>query len=377
MIFYHAPLLILFSHIYRIIWSIRKWLYDSGIFKTRRLPSPVICIGNITTGGTGKTPTVIALARLLQGGKYNAAILSRGYKRRSQCPILEVSNGNNILSTPIESGDEPYLIASTIKNIPVIVGADRIRSGRYAADHLGANLFILDDGYQHLKLHRDINILLIDAANPCGNGYLLPKGILREPLSGISRADCIIVTRADEGDKRYVEEMVRLYNHNSPIFCASYKPAGITDLKGNNLGHDYISGKKVLLFAGIANPKSFKKSILNLGGEISKELLYPDHYWYNETDIGHILSEAHRLSIDAVVTTAKDAVRLLTTDDENPLPLRERDRACPDPESSSGVSGVRVGFSDEKIKIVVLHVEMEIDRQCYEWIEEQLAHKGG
>ncbi len=343
-------MLTLLSHIYRIIWSVHKWLYDYGILRIRKLPYPVICVGNLTTGGTGKTPAVIAITQILNGNKHRAAILSRGYKRRSKAAVLVVSDGISILSTPEDSGDEPYLIASTLKNVPVVVGADRYKSGIASTELAGVNLFILDDGYQHLKLHRDINILLIDASNPFGNRHLLPKGILREPLSGIERADCVIITRADEGNKSNIETIIRKHNHKAPVFNASYKATDITDQAGNSCGINIIKGKKVFVFAGIANPGSFRRSIGNAGGRITGEFLYPDHYWYKDEDIKKIFKEASGLQADAIITTAKDAVRL------HGLDLYDK-------------TGV-------EMKLLILHVEMIIDRGFGEWIRkstEQLA----
>jgi len=335
-------LLTLLSHIYRIIWAIRKWLYDSGILKTRKLPCPVICVGNLTTGGTGKTPAVIALSRILGENNHHPAILSRGYKRRSKASVLVVSDGRSILATPEESGDEPYLIASSLKNVPVIVGGNRYTSGIHIPDKSSADLFILDDGYQHLKLHRDINILLIDASNPCGNGYLLPKGILREPFNGISRADCVIVTRSNEGNKNIAETLIRKYNQDVPIFYASYKTADITNPAGKSCGFDFIKSKQIFMFAGIANPGSFRRSIEDTGGMVIGEMLYPDHYWYKNDDLNKIIKEASRLSADAIITTAKDAVRL------HGLDLYDK-------------TGL-------EMKFLILHVEMIIDKGFKEWI---------
>jgi len=349
-------MLTLFSHIYRIIGSIRERLYKTGILRTKRLPCPVICVGNITTGGTGKTPTVIALARLLKGGQISnlspqrLAILTRGYKRKSTEPILAVNDGNKILSTPQDAGDEPYLIASSLKGVPVIVGKDRYRSGQYAIERFGANLFILDDGYQHIRLHRDLNILLIDATNPSGNGHLLPKGVLREPLSAIGRADCMIISRANEGDAAGVERLIRSYNRESPVFYAYYRPVDIADLRGHTLGLPYIRGKTLLLFSGIANPYSFRNSIANLGGVIKGELIFPDHHWYTDKDIEKIRNEAARLSADAVITTEKDAVRL--TDTHTLTDIKN------------------------KLDILALQVEMEIDKGFGEWVLERSGLRG-
>ncbi len=357
-------MLTLLSHIYRLIWVIRKWLYSSGVFKTRKLPYPVICVGNLTTGGTGKTPAVIAITRIInnmgnnppippleKGGKggFRVAILSRGYKRKSKVPVLLVSDGKTILTTPEAAGDEPYLMASSLKNVPVVVGADRYKSGIYSAEHTGANIFILDDGYQHLQLHRDINILLIDASNPYGNGHLLPKGILREPLNGISRADCVIVTRANEGEKSTIESLVRKHSHDAPVFYASYKAADITDPDGKSYGVNAIKGKMVFIFSGIANPKSFRRSIENIGGKVVGEISYTDHYWYKSDDLRKIMKEASAVSADAVVTTAKDAVRLQGID--------------------------LYDISENKMKLLILHVDMVIEDGFTGWIQMLLSRR--
>ena len=371
-------MLTLLSHIYRLIWDIRKWFYHSGLLKTRTLPYPVICVGNLTTGGTGKTPAVITITKILKkmdmslwetnitvgwapptemagdGGqcppytanKHHVAILSRGYKRKSKAPILLVSDGKSLLSTPEESGDEPYLIASTLRNVPVVVGADRYKSGIYSAEHTGANIFILDDGYQHIQLHRDINILLIDSSNPYGNGHLLPKGILREPLNGISRADCVIVTRANEGGKGSIEALVRKHNPDAPVFYASYQADDVTDSNGYSYGVNTINGKKAFIFSGIANPQSFRKSIEYIGGTVVGELSYPDHYWYKNDDLLKIMQEASDESADAVITTAKDAVRL------HGLDLYDK-------------TGV-------EMKLLILHVEMIIDNGFTIWIHKKI-----
>ncbi|MCC6542887.1 MAG: tetraacyldisaccharide 4'-kinase [Nitrospirae bacterium] len=336
-------MLTLLSHIYRLILFIRKWLYQSSLFKTGRLPCPVICVGNLTTGGTGKTPAVIAITRILNN---NVVILSRGYKRKSKAPVLVVSDGKSILTTPEDSGDEPYLMASTLKNVPVIVGGNRYKSGIYAASHTGSGIFILDDGYQHLQLHRDTNILLIDASNPFGNGHLLPKGILREPLNGISRADCVIVTRANEGGKDDIETVVRRHNPDAPVFYASYKAADITDTDGYSYGLNIINGKKVFIFSGIANPLSFRKSIEDIGGKVVGRISYPDHYWFKNDDLRKIMKEASDISAEAVLTTAKDAVRL------HGLDLCDK--------------------TSDAMKIFILNVEMIIDNGFTGWLQKRM-----
>lgn len=338
-------MLTLLSNLYKLIWVLRKWLYDKGVFKIRRLPCPVICVGNITAGGTGKTPTVMHLARLFQTRNFRPVVLTRGYKRKSRKPVLPVSDGNAILTTPQESGDEPYLIAAGLKNIPVVVGADRYNSGMFAKDNFGADVFILDDGFQHLKLYRDINILLIDASNPAGNEYMLPAGILREPLAGISRADCIIISRADEGDKSKAEKLVRSFNKKAPVFYSSLKVSGIMDAYGKTHGTDYIKGKNLFLFSGIGNPGSFKRSVNENGGVIKGEIRFPDHYWYSTRDMERISGEAERLSAEAIITTEKDITRL----------------------TGSGLLN-----SEGLVKpLLTLKVELSIDKGFDEWVLRQ------
>lgn len=345
-------MLLLLSYLYNLIWIIRKGLYDKGLLKIKQLPCPVICVGNITAGGTGKTPTVMYLARLFQENGYRPAVLTRGYKRKSDKPVLTVSDGKNILCSPQEAGDEPYLMARGLKNIPVIAGADRYNSGRFAIDIIGADVFILDDGYQHLKLSRNINILLLDASNPIGNGHMLPAGILREPLTGISRADCIIISRADEGDKAKAEKLVRLYNRHSPVFHSTLKVSGVMDagakdVNGETFSNEYIKGKNLMLFSGIGNPGSFKRSIEKTGGNIKGEIKFPDHHWYSRKDMERISSEAKRVSADAIITTEKDMIRIKGTD-------------------------MLTGDIFNK-PILTLKVEIEIDNAFNEWILKRLT----
>lgn len=322
-------------------------MYDNGVLKIRRLPCPVICVGNITAGGTGKTPTVMHLARLFQKRNFRPVVLTRGYKRKSKKPILPVSDGKAILTTPQESGDEPYLIASGLKNVPVVVGADRYITGMFSKEHFDADIFILDDGFQHLKLYRNINILLIDASNPAGNGSMLPAGILREPLAGISRADCIIISRADEGDKSKAEALVRSYNKKAPVYYSSLKVSGIMDSYRKTYSRDYINGKSLLLFSGIGNPGSFKRSVIENGGIIKREIRFPDHHWYNNKDMERISLEAERLSAEAIITTEKDMTRINGAD-----LLNNEGLAKP---------------------LLTLKVEMCIDKGFDEWILRQVT----
>lgn len=332
-------MLIILSYIYRLLWTTRKALYEKGIIKTGRLPRPVICVGNITTGGTGKTPTVIKIAQLLKR-HYPVAILSRGYKRKSKDSVVVVSDGKRILSSPSDAGDEPYLIAKSISDVPVLVGSNRLQSGLHAMRHFNTGIFILDDGFQHIRLYRDINILLIDATHRVDRDHLLPRGTLREPLYGISRAHCAIITRADEGDKNLATKIVRTYNRGIPVFLGNYRPEGISDLSGRRWETNSLAGKDILLFSGIGNPDSFRRSVEKIGGKVKGEIKFRDHHWYNERDIERIVTEAERLSVDLIMTTEKDAVRLHRED----LPFR------------------------------ILRVEMDVEKDFYTWLDKAVLN---
>ncbi len=302
-------MLTLLSYIYRLIWAIRKGLYDRGLKKIHKLPCPVICVGNLTTGGTGKTPVVIRIAQFLKE-RYPLSILSRGYKRQSKAHVVVVSDGTNIVASPSEAGDEPYMIARRLRDVPVLVGKRRYDLGLYGLDCFKSRLFILDDGYQHFSLHRDINILLIDGTHDLQKDYLLPRGSLREPLTGICRADCVIITRADEGNWTFMKDMVIKYNKHAPIFKAHYVITTICDQKENHFPWSYIKDKHVFIFSGIGNPGSFRRTMEKAGAIVKGELRFPDHYWYREEDLKDIMDQAYKAGADIVLTTEKDAVRL-------------------------------------------------------------------
>src|SRR3972149_9569915 len=230
-----SSLLLILSWFYGLGHRLRLALYNRGILKTKNLSIPVISIGNLTAGGTGKTPTIIMIAELLKGMGKKVAVLSRGYKGKAEGEINVVSDGDKILLNPLESGDEPYMMAARLKGIPVITGSDRYKTGKYAIEKFGTKIILLDDGYQHVQLDRNFNILLLDSNSPFGNGYLLPRGTLREPPSYINRADVIILTK-DKGQKseirsqksevcksRYVSESFIDMNNNKTIALGEAK----------------------------------------------------------------------------------------------------------------------------------------------------------
>ncbi len=303
-----SPLLFL-SFLYGIILKVRAFFYTAGFLKKKKLNAKVISVGNLTTGGTGKTPMVIALAEILMKNNKKAAVLSRGYKSKHEGRLKIVSDGKNIKSDTASSGDEPYLIAERLKNVPVLICPDRYESGRYAIENLGADTIILDDGFQNLAIKKDIDILLIDAMNPFGSGYLLPRGILRESLPAIKRADIIIITKADYPQNiSDIISTVRLYNADAPILKAVYKPSELVNIAtGRKEDINILKNKSVTIFSGIANPLSFSYLIKNAGANIVRETIFRDHHFYTKEDIDRTTGVQ---DADMIIATEKDAVKI-------------------------------------------------------------------
>lgn len=291
-------------------WAIRIrcFLYQHGLLSGRRLPRPVICVGNITAGGSGKTPLVMALAEGLREREISVAILSRGYKGRKGRGSL-VSDGRAVLVSPEESGDEPYLMAKSLKNIPVLVGKDRFSTGRIAIERFGVQALLLDDGYQHLQLRRDLNILLIDAQTGFGDGHLLPRGILREPLSHLRRADLFLLTKVEDPQAcQRLEARLRQFHPSAPVFHSHFEPRGLVGPRNEWEKLHTLKGKRVLAFSGIANPSYFSSLLKKSGMEITRELVFPDHHLYSQKDLALIREKGK--GADRVVTTEKDMVKL-------------------------------------------------------------------
>jgi tetraacyldisaccharide 4'-kinase len=287
---------------------LRSASYSSHLFKTNRLPCPVVSVGNITIGGTGKTPLVIALAMALKERGIPVAILSRGYKgEQTSGPV--VSDGQTICLSPAEAGDEPYLMAERLRGIPVLIGKDRFTNGRIALQRYGIRGVLLDDGFQHLQLHRDLNILLIDSTIGFGDPYLLPRGMLREPLSHLRRADLFLLTKVESpGTCRPLENLLRKIHPEAPVFHSYYEASGLIGPNGEWENLASFNEKRVLALSGIANPSSFLSLLKKCGMKVIKEAVFPDHHRYTKEDLVSI--EKYGKGVDWVVTTEKDLVRL-------------------------------------------------------------------
>ncbi len=306
-------LLLPFSGAYYLGWLLRHFFYRQGWLGRHRLSCRVISVGNLTLGGSGKTPAVAMLAgQLLVRGK-RVAVLSRGYRGSLQGKAALVSNGKQILLTPAESGDEPFLLAEKLPSAVVMIGKQRYAAGKYLLEKFPLDVIILDDGYQHLALNRDLNILLLDATNPFGNGWLFPRGTLREPLAALSRAQAIIITHSDlipTKELHLLQENLRKRLPQIPIFESCHRADCLIEIKqGKKLPLNWLVGKRVISFAAIANPQKLRDSLTRLGAEVCFHFSFPDHHSYSPNDIIEIEKMAARKDVAAVITTEKDKVR--------------------------------------------------------------------
>jgi len=285
----------------------RNRLYDLGLLPQVKLPCPVIAVGNLTVGGAGKTPTVILLANLLREKGYRPAVLSRGYGGRAGDPVSIVSNENQILMEWGEAGDEPVLIARAIPGVPVLTGAKRHLTGRAAVEQHNANVLILDDAFQHRQLFRDLDIVLVNAALPFGNGRLLPGGPLREPKASLRRAHLIIRTGAEEDPIEPLEEAPS----GIPLFRGIHRPQGIIEGRtGRLLPAALLQKEKVCAFAGIGRPEIFRRSLIALGAQVVSFKVFPDHYPYKHSDLDTLRRLAAQTGANRIITTEKDGIRL-------------------------------------------------------------------
>jgi tetraacyldisaccharide 4'-kinase len=303
-----SPIFSPLSALYGGLTRLRLTLYQRRVLTSYKIDAPVISVGNITTGGTGKTPIVEWLAHTLANEGYKICILTRGYGRVSPKSRVIVSDGEQILADAREGGDEPYLLANRLKGkAAVISDANRVEAAEWAIKNLQSPLFILDDAYQHLKIARDLNILTIDGTNPWGGGKLLPVGRLREPLTAISRADCIIITRAEQIERAdQIYNRIREFNKVSPIYLSKTSIKRIWPFNHTQK----LLPEKIGAFCGIGNPAAFFKQIANNRYSLVYRKSFLDHYIYKQKDIDILVQEAKEHGAEALLTTAKDAVKL-------------------------------------------------------------------
>jgi tetraacyldisaccharide 4'-kinase len=305
--FVYAP-----AKLYELGVRARVAFYESKLFETLSLNTPVISVGNMTVGGAGKTPCVAFLARFLGDEGYEVAILSRGYKRESR-GLVEVSNGREILCGPGASGDEPFLLANLCPRARVVVDRDRYAAGKWLEDRERISVFILDDGYQHIRLARDLNLLLIDASEPLDQAKMIPFGRLREPITAMRRADAVIVTRSDQPfDRHALEQTVgRFARADTPVFYAHHKITELIRLDGPGAASPAdFARKRVAAVSGVARPDRFVADLERLGMEIALRRDFDDHHRYTREELSEIFERAREARAEAIVTTEKDAANL-------------------------------------------------------------------
>lgn len=306
------------------------WLYEKiltykyeQIFsrpdKRQKLKAKVISLGNITVGGTGKTPTACLLAAWLQAKGKKVALLNRGYRAEKEKTGAIVSNGQKLLLTPETGGDEACLMARSLPGIPVLIGQNRAASGRVAEETFGAEILLLDDGFQHWQLVRDLDIVLIDATNPFGNGHVLPRGILREPLAHLDRAGFFLLTKTDQVSRdkiRAICQTLQRYNLQAPVAESIHQPTAClpfslwNEVQAEPEKKDYLpKGQAVLAVSALGNPASFEQTLADYGLETVQKIRYEDHHHYTEEDFQALAAAAKESGLP-LVTTEKDAVKM-------------------------------------------------------------------
>ena len=292
---------------YRGLLETRRWLYDRGLLRARTLSCPVVSIGNLTVGGTAKTPAVELAVRTLAGLGHRPAIVSRGYGRRSR-GVLVVADVASIRLEPEDAGDEPFLLARRLPGVPVVVGADRWEAARVAVDTCGATAIVLDDGLQQRTLGTSLDIVMARARRPWGNERLLPAGPLREPLSTLSRADLVVATGVGDVSGADVSATVLRHAPDVPVATATLEPIACWEAQRlDPIPLAMLAGLRAVPFAGIASPAAFAATLraLQISGDV---VPFPDHHWYSQEDLRALAARA--ATADALVTTEKDWVRL-------------------------------------------------------------------
>ena len=312
-----APLGMLYGAVART----RLQLYRSGFLKTERVGAPVISVGNITAGGTGKTPLVEWVARAVALEGRRACVLTRGYGRADESRRVVVSDGQRVKADVGESGDEPRLLAEQLLGLAAVVcDRDRVAAARWAREALGSQVFILDDGFQHLKIARDLDIVTLDATSPWGGGHMLPRGRLREPREGLARADCIVITRSDmavdlEGLRA---DTARLTGSRVPVIASRVRTRGLRLLGGadeapggaNSELESVAVRQPAAAFCAVGNPRAFFEQLRREGFELRHTRAFKDHHDFQDSDLAAIVREAEQSGARLLLTTAKDAVKL-------------------------------------------------------------------
>jgi tetraacyldisaccharide 4'-kinase len=319
-------LLLCLSKVFTVAVKVRRFLYSARILRDSTLGVQVIAVGNLTVGGTGKTPVVEKFARELQNQGRKVAILSRGYRskpppltrrvinkilfREDRTPPRIVSDGKSLLLDSETAGDEPYMLASNLKDVVVLVDKDRVKSGRYAIEKFGCDTLLLDDGFQYWKLAgRRRDIVLIDCQQPFGNERMLPRGTLREPPTHLSRAGTIFITKSD-GHTTALRARIARHNPGAPIIECIHHPLYFEDVfTGERHGLELLKGRRIASLSGIAQPESFEQSLIKLGSELVYSKRFADHHRFTQQEVINVINRSKKRQASAILTTQKDAVR--------------------------------------------------------------------
>ncbi len=347
-----APVGVLYSAVTRA----RLALYRRGALRVHKTNAPVVSVGNITTGGTGKTPLVEWVARAAAREGRKPCVLTRGYGREDAGKRVLVSDGERMLADAREGGDEPRLLAENLRGVAAVVSdRDRVSAARWAAEHLKSDLFILDDGFQHLRLARDLDLVAVDATNPWGGGRLLPTGRLREPLAGLGRADLIILTRTEQAaDAHSLRKQAERLSGGRPVILSRTRTKAVrlldeTMVTGNDLEAPSHPSSLIphpfAAFCAIGNPLAFFAHLRADGFTLNHTRTFPDHYVYKQSDVDALVNEAKRRGACALVTTAKDAVKLRSLNFELPCYVLEIELTFDDEEKLTGMLREAMGRS--------------------------------
>ena len=302
---------------YSVVLNTRNIIYKSGVVKSTRLPVKVISIGNITTGGTGKTPLVEFMARYLLEKNKKVAVLSRGYGGKNH---LQKNNDN--------VNDECLILRENLQNVPVLAGKDRVKNGEIAIRDFDVDCLLLDDGFQHLKLKRDLDIVVIDSLNPFGGENLIPRGSLREPLKNLGRADLFIISHCNQSNEQAIKSIYTKLNHinsDAPVCESIHRPVHLESITDGSIqGPEWLMGKRIYGLSAIGNPESFTYTLKGLGADLIKHRKFHDHHNYNREEIDDVVSEAKTLGADAIVVTQKDIVKIrkMNINESNLLSLK-------------------------------------------------------
>jgi tetraacyldisaccharide 4'-kinase len=324
------------SYLFSGLVQLRLWLYRHRILRDQPLGCLVVVVGNLTVGGTGKTPIVEMFARALRDRGRKVAILSRGYKSKAPPlwkkwwfalnhtepePPRIVSDGRRVLLDSELAGDEPYMLARNLPGVVVLVDKDRVKAGAYAIKRFGCDTLVLDDGFQYLPLKGRLNLLLVDKTNPFGNGFLLPRGILREPVKHLKRASYVFLTKSRGVRDEELEGVIRKFNPEAEIIECAHKPQYLQRLDtGERTPLAALAGRRVCALSGIAAPESFEAFLRETGAKLVHVRRFLDHYRFTHEDLGEVFAEAQAAGAELVITTEKDAVRI-SPEEKFPLPL--------------------------------------------------------